>query len=165
MRLDLTAGRRAKSAAAWLSARSYLDTAVELLGDDPECHRDLWFACTRELAECDFLTGRFDEASERFDALRRRAVSRAERAEIATLQIRLLVVTGRYDESLALADSELAHFDAEFPTGRSELTAQLDAAMQLLRELDIAALPALPEARDPDARALIELYASLPPAI
>ncbi len=164
--LNLLSGRRAKATAAWGPARGYFETAVSLGGDDAwSSHRDEMYGAVKDLAECDFLTGRFDQAAERFDDLRRRAVSRAERAGVVTLHVRLLVVTGRYDDALALAAQELEAFGAALPSSDAAIVAAIEDGHRRLAHFDVRAMEELPLLGDSEPRALINLLASLPPAV
>ena len=91
--LNLLAGRRAKAAIAWEPARVYLESAASLLGDAAwSTSYARTFAVFRELAECEMLTSEFAAAEAHFDALRRLAGTRAERGDIANLQVKLYVV-------------------------------------------------------------------------
>ena len=91
--LNLAASQRAKKTIAWESARLFLETARSLLPADAwTLHYDTVFAITRELAECEFLTGNFPASERLFEEVRHRATSRTSRAEVATLQIRLYVL-------------------------------------------------------------------------
>ena len=66
--LDLRAGRRAKSSAAYASACVYLAAGMGLLDDsDWASHYELMFSLWLERAECEFLTGRFDQAEQLID--------------------------------------------------------------------------------------------------
>ena len=164
--LNLAAGRRAKSSAAWAPARTFFETAVALGADDAwQNDRDRTFSAVLSLAECEFLTGRFSPAMQHFDDLRRRSCSRAESAGVVTLQVRLLIVAGRYDDALALAASELVLFGEAFPTEPSEIERSVASAQRRLSGFDVGAMRSLPRVTDPSPRALIDLLASLPPAI
>nr|MBA3451494.1 AAA family ATPase [Deltaproteobacteria bacterium] len=164
--LNLAAGRRAKAAAAWGPAQVYFENAVSLGGEHAwTSHRDETFGAVRDLAECDFLTGRFDRAAIHFDDLRGRSVSRIERAGVVTLHVRLLIVTGRYDDALDLAVRELESFGVSFPIGDPEIAAAIEVGHRRLEHFDFQSMAAMPVLGDSEPRALINLLASLPPAV
>lgn len=166
--LNLAASRRAKAAIAWEPARLYLESAVALFGDDAwSAHYDTTFEVLRDLAQCEFLTGRFAAAEQRFDALREAAESAARRAEVATLQVRLFVLTGRYDQALRLGMDELERLGEPFPARDEDIPSAIEVEEQRLghRLDDANAILDLPRVSDDEKRAAIELLASLPPAI
>lgn len=168
--LNLAAARRAKSAIAWEPARLYLESAVSLFAGDAWSthHRDT-FEVMRELAECEFLTGHFDRSERRFDELRLRAETRADRAATAALQVRLYVLTGRYDEALSVGISELAFLGELLPEAEVDLGPAIAAERARLASnldgRDVRSIVELPLAIAEEKIALISLLASLPPAI
>src|SRR5215831_5184925 len=65
-KLNLIAGKRAKSSTAYVSALSYLVAGAAMLGDDCwERRPDLMFALELHRAECEFLTGELTAAEAR----------------------------------------------------------------------------------------------------
>lgn len=168
--LNLMAARRAKAAIAWEPARLYLESAVALMPPYAwATHYRVTFDVMRELAECEFLTGNFARADERFEEIRRRTQSRADRALIATLHVRLRVLTSKYDSALSLGISELAFFGESFPERDEALPGAIAAERTRLAShlegRDVRFIVDLPLATDEEKRALIALVASLAPAI
>ena len=168
--LNLLAGRRAKAAIAHEAARVYLKAAESLFGEDAwTAHHPTTFAVLGELAECEFLGGRFDEAEARFDELRQRAVSRAQRGNVATLQVKLYVVMGRYDEALRLGLAELTRLGDAMPEAveavADALVVERERLSVNLAGLGLGSIVDLPVIADAEARALISLLASLAPAV
>ncbi len=168
--LNLAAGQRAKTAVAWEPAWHFLETARALLAADAwTAEYATTFAVMRELAECEFLTGRFTSSEQRFEELRGRASSRASRAEVGTLQIRLHVLTGHYDDALALGATELEAFGDTLPATEAGVADAIAAQRRQIEArfatLDVHSIVDLPATPDADARALITLLASLPPAV
>ena len=74
--LNLSAGKRAKSAAAYSAALQYFSTGYGLLGEsDREQSSRLAFDLELNSAECEYLTGRLASAEERLSALSRRTAN------------------------------------------------------------------------------------------
>jgi len=164
--LTLAAGHRARGSAAWAPARAYFDAAMSFAAADAWAgDRDAMFGAVRDLAECEFLTGRFAPAEKHFDDLRVRSTSLVERAGVVTLHVRLLIVSGRYDDAFDLATRELELFGETLPREDSELAAAIEDAYKRLASFDITSMAALPVLGDTEPRALITLLASLPPTV
>src|SRR5262249_51163832 len=71
--LNLLAGERAKSSAAFASALSYFAAGAALLAEESWDRRyELTFALEFHRAECEYLTGAFDAADARLSILSRR---------------------------------------------------------------------------------------------
>ncbi len=171
--LNLSASRRAKASIAWEPARLYLESATALMSPDAwTAHHATTFDVLRELAQCEFLTGHFERAEQHFDELRERATSAAHRADIATLQVKLYILTGRYDQALTLGLSELALLGEPFPATAAEdeeIARAIDEERRRiaaqLGDRDVRTILELPSISNPEKRAAITLLASLPPAI
>jgi tetratricopeptide (TPR) repeat protein len=100
-RLNLRAGRKAKAAVAYAAAREYLAQASALLPADP------WttdyaeaFATFLELAECEYLVGRFEEADSRLRDIAEKTRTDLDRAKVLRLRVRLYDSWGRYGDGL-----------------------------------------------------------------
>lgn len=168
--LNLSASRRAKTAIAWEPARLYLEAAVSLFAVDAwTTHYATTFQTVRELAQCEFLTGHFERAEKRFDGLRRRASTNSQRADVATLQVRLYVLTGRYDQALAVGLDELELLGESFPSDDASVgDALVEERRRLTTQLggrDVRSILELPLISNEEKRAAIALLASLPPAV
>ncbi len=169
LELNLLAGRRAKAAIAWEPARVYLASAASLFGDDAwTANYATTFAVLRELAECEFLAGKFAAAEARFDELRGLARSRAERGDVANAQVKLYIVMGRYDEALRLGLSELEPFGEPLSANDEELVlasaSERGRLTANLAGLDFRSIVDRPVITDPEPRALIALLTSMAPA-
>ena len=90
--IDLRAGRKAKASAAYASACVHLAAGMALIGsdglDNPSRY-DLTFALCLERAECELLSGNFDEAERLIWQLVRKGVSKVDRAAAYNLKIHL----------------------------------------------------------------------------
>src|SRR5499427_5358908 len=99
--LNVQAGRRAKHAAAYASARGYLRQATALLR--PEAWHTQYedtFTVHLERCECEYLTGHFDVAQELSRLMLEHARSNIDRAQVYRLRIRLSGLAGHLDDPL-----------------------------------------------------------------
>ncbi len=124
--LDLEAGRRAKSAAAYGDALAYLEAGLALL---PERPWESAYGLTRDLhleaAECAYLCGRFEEADARLDVLLARARTPEERGEAGRVRIVQNENRARYAEAVAAGRRALAEFGVVLPESDDEKRAAL----------------------------------------
>ena len=101
--LYLLAGRRAKLASAYASARSYLSSARNLLKEDAWHRRyDLIFSIECLLAECELLTANMVSAEERLTMLAQRAQNSHDVAVVTRLRLTLYTATDRSDRGVEL---------------------------------------------------------------
>ena len=166
--LNFLAGRRAKAATAWASARSYLAQAATL--STPQDWNELYsetFSLYLELSECEYLVSNFDNADALFSLLLEHARSHPDRARVYRLRVRLYQVAGRYSMAVDVALEGLRLFEVKFPEMEEEIQKELAAAHQdiplQLRGRDIAELADEPLATDPDVQAIIGLLADATP--
>ncbi|MGA9392057.1 MAG: serine/threonine-protein kinase PknK [Candidatus Sulfotelmatobacter sp.] len=88
--IDLRAGRKAKASAAYASAREYFSAGMALLDERGwGSQHELTFALWLELAECEFLSGNFENAERLIGELLQRAVSNVKYADASCLKIHL----------------------------------------------------------------------------
>jgi predicted ATPase len=86
--LDLRAGRKAKASAAYASARAYFAAGMALLDERHwGSEYDLMFSLALERAECEYLTGNYDEAEGLISELLARGASKIERPPTASKSI------------------------------------------------------------------------------
>ena len=118
--LNLGAGKKAKSAAAYELALHYCETGWSLLGRDPWQHDyDLVFDLAKERAECQYCCGHLSDAQASFNDLLDRARTAPEKAEIHTIQMVLCITQSRQDEAIALGLKGLALLGIDLPTNPS----------------------------------------------
>ena len=80
--IDLRAGRKAKASAAYASAREYFATGMALLDESAwSSQYELTFSLWLGRAECEFLTGHFDEAEQLIGELLQRAAAKVDQAD------------------------------------------------------------------------------------
>ncbi|HEX2569532.1 MAG TPA: AAA family ATPase [Polyangia bacterium] len=167
-RLNLQAGRKAKTSTAYVPARGYFETAARLLPPDAWARayplaRDV----SVEYAECRYLCGDFAEAEALFVEVTERAATPLEKARIATLRLKLYQVAGKYDEGVTLALAALELFGVTLPSEPAALDATMQAEAAAIREAlrgcDISALADAPLLRDPAIQVVIDLLANAAP--
>jgi predicted ATPase/signal transduction histidine kinase/tRNA A-37 threonylcarbamoyl transferase component Bud32 len=129
--LNVTAGRKARAAIAYVSARNYLAHATELL--EPDAWRLRYqetFALFLELAECEYLVGSFQRADELFDYILVAVGHPQDRAKVHGLRSRLYQLAGRYDDSVAAVWEALRLLGVSIPESEDELRTATEAEMR-----------------------------------
>jgi PAS domain S-box-containing protein len=165
-RLNLKAGRRAKSSTAYQSALGYFISGIGLLGEPHwDSEYDLMLALYLEAAECEYLCGHFDTAEHDFDRLLAKARTRLDKAKVYSLKILQYEHMSRYADAIRAGRNGLSLFGLTFPEAPEERQVALDkelaAITSLLGERAIDSLVELPIMEDPEIRALMHLLANL----
>jgi len=166
--LNLMAGKRAKSATAYASARNYLAQAAALLSQDAWTRRyEETFELYLALSECEYLVGNFVEADALSDLALDRARSNLDRAKVYSLRIKLYQVAGQYDDGCSAALDGLREFGVTFPGSDEDIPVAMDAEFRdvpnNLGDRRIGELLEAPLAADPAMRAIIDLLVELMP--
>ena len=159
-RLNAQAGRQAKARLAFALAQEHLARAVAAWpGDGWDTCRAETFALELDLAECDLLIARFQDADDRLQALLARASTASERAHVCALRIRLRLVPGQFGAAAQAALDALRLFGIDFPEGDPQaLLAQAHEAVRHdLAGRDIDALLNGPPLHDPEVRTALGL--------
>ena len=169
--LALRAARKATAAAAYATARVYLNAGIESLpADGWEAHYELAFALHLEAARATFFAGDPELAQRQLRTLHRRARRPQDEAAIATLEVYLLTVRGRLGEAVEVMRSALGRYGLNLPLHPAweEIARKYDAVWLAIAERTgdrsveaIDALVDLPRAEDPGIVALSDLLAIL----
>jgi PAS domain S-box-containing protein len=162
--LDLRAGHRAKSSAAYASACVYLAAGMGLLDDsDWASHYDLMFSLRLERAECEFLTGHFDQAEQLIEELLRRCVSKVDHAAIYHLKIQLHIVKSENRQAVDSALTCLRLFGIDLPAhpSQEQVQAEYEAVWRNLAGRPIESLIDLPLMTDPELQVAMRLLSTL----
>ncbi len=165
-RLNLDAGRRAKSTTAYEASGRYLSVGLTVLGQKP------WqkeYALTADLhlerAECAYLCGEFELAESLFEILEAHVRSDIEKTRICISRVALEVTRGNDVRALEVGLRGLAVLGIDIPAREEELEravlAARDKADRSLSGRSVADLLHAPVLRDPDRRAALELMTSL----
>ena len=164
--LNLTAGKRAKTATAYASACAYLAAGMALIGgdswDNPSRH-ELAFALYLERAECELLSGNFDEAERLISKLIRRGVSKVDKAAAYSLRIYLHLIKSEKREGVDAALECLRLFGIEMPPHptREQVQAEYEMVWRTLKEQSIESLVDLPLMTDHEMQAAMRVLAFL----
>ncbi len=166
VRLNLSAGRKAKSSTAYEAALDYFQAGVGLLSPgDWDSDYDLAFALHLEAAECQYLCGNFDEVERQFDVLLERARTRLDKARVYNLRMRQYENMSRYADALAVARENLALFGVSLPDSADEKSAALEREIEtiqsLLGERSIESLVDLPVMTDPETRMVMNILTNI----
>ncbi len=103
-RLDLAAGRKAKTKAAYAAAVSYLRAGNALLPDDGwERHYPLAYELHLEAARCEFFTGEFRAADRLCVVLHDHVDNPVEAAEIYRVEVEARMMEGRIPQAIEAA--------------------------------------------------------------
>jgi PAS domain S-box-containing protein len=133
MRLNALAGAKAKSSAAYASARAYYERAVALLP------RDAWSAqygtaldSYLALAECECLIGSHGRSADLLDLTLSHASTAIDRARVHALRLRLGQLAGDVQAAVAAMLDGLRELGLEVPTSDDEAA---NAAQQELHQV------------------------------
>lgn len=164
--LNLQAGQKARAAAAYAAAVSYLRTGMELLPPDHwENHYQLSVALHQERSICEYLTNNTEAAEELFDTLLQHTQSQLEKAEVYIARINLYVSLGRFNEALETGKIGLALFNINFPTEPEQIQAAVGGALGMIQQNLGGRTPAelldAPELTDPEKRMTMRLLSQM----
>jgi PAS domain S-box-containing protein len=165
--INLRAGRKAKAASAARSAAKYLATGLSLLPEDGwGTDYALTYGLHLELAECEYLSGRFEEAKRLAAILLARAQSPVDQAAGYRLQIELATAQVDNTRAVEAGFSSLRLFGIELPRDPSDgdVQAEIGWLRANLRDHAIEDLINLPAMIDPDMIAAMEILSSVYPA-
>ncbi|MBU2512042.1 AAA family ATPase [bacterium] len=99
--MNLGAGRKAKTSSAYDMALEYLKIATRQLDRESwETDFQLTFDINKELAECNYLMGHFEDAEKTFRLLLHKAKSKLDKADIYRIRLKLYTAIGKFDESI-----------------------------------------------------------------
>ncbi|MEW6683352.1 MAG: sigma 54-interacting transcriptional regulator [Nitrospirota bacterium] len=165
-RLNLSAGRKAKSSTAYVAARDYLKAGLSLLGAEQwESRYDLAFALHLEAAACLYLCGHFDEVEQQFESLLQRARSSLDKARVYNLRSVQYENMSRYADALAVACESLALFGVSFPDSvegkQAALESEIESIRSLLGQRRIESLIDLPVMIHPETRMVMTILTDM----
>ena len=164
--LNLVAGKRAKKAAAFAPALSYLTAGSALMASDGWQRRhDLVFELELHRAECEFLNGDIASAEQRLTMLSSRAATVVERCAVACLVADVSWALQRLDRGLAECLECLRYAGLEIPMHPTKPQAQAayDRICSKLEGVGIDELAELPLLTDPTSRAILDVMAKVTP--
>ncbi|WP_111977907.1 response regulator [Algibacillus agarilyticus] len=119
----------------------------------------------RELAECSYLSGDYDEADKVYELAIPQAPNLMAKAALIQTQVEQYQIQMRFMEAIDIALSALTLFDIKLPQNEEEAKEQVISLFEqtenLLAQYDEAALLALPEIADEAIAQQIKLYDAL----
>src|SRR5215471_8135777 len=165
--LNLIAGKRAMSSAAYASALNYLIAGAALLVDDSWKRRhELAFALELRRAECEFLTGEVAAAAERLTKLSSHAANTVELATVACLRVDVYTTLDQSDLAIGVCLEYLRHLGVEWsphPT-EEEARREYERIWLQLGSRAIEELIELPLMSDPASLATLDVLTRALPA-
>jgi len=162
--IDLRAGRKAKASAAYASARKYFADGMVLLDEqDWYSQYELAFCLRLERAECEYLSGNYDEAEALISELLTRAVSKVDQAAVYQLKILLHTVKSENPQAVASALTCLRLFGTDIPTHPTweQVQSEYEEAWQALDGRPIESLIDLPLITDMEQQAAMQVLSTL----
>jgi len=162
--VNLSAGQRARRAAAYNAAIVYLEVARELLGNDahPRCSSTA-FAVALLRAECEFLVGHLDAGEAQLLVLSQSCPNVQASAEVTRLRANLHTMRGQLERGIDVCLEFLRQVGINWrphPTDH-EVDEEGHRLRRLAVELSDDQLHALPPMTDPGHRATMEVFADL----
>ncbi len=162
--INLRAGRKAKTSAAYASALAYFSAGVALLDEnDWSSQYELTFNLWLERAECEFLTGAPETAGQLIEQLLPRAASKVDEAAVYNLMVRLHVLKSENDEAIATALACLRRLGIDIPAHPTEkqVQAEYETVWQILDGRAIESLIDLPLMTDPVLQAAMQVLSEV----
>jgi predicted ATPase/two-component sensor histidine kinase len=167
--LNLSAGRRARSATAYASALNYLAAGRALLSEGSwRHHYPAKMAIELDWAECAFLSGDLAGAESVLAGLSARATNDIDRAAVTRLHVTVCSALDRHVEAIevGLAYLRLNGIDWPLHPSSEQVKHEYDRIWQRLGDRSIESLIDLPRLADADRRAKLDVItAFVAPAI
>ncbi|MGB3402692.1 MAG: AAA family ATPase [Microcoleaceae cyanobacterium] len=163
-RLNLIAGRKAKSATAYAAASNYLQVGLKLLNADGwQSQYDLTLNLYSEAVESAYLNGDFDEMEQLAIAVENNAKTVLDKVKVYDSKIQAAVSQGKLKEAINIGLQVLEQLGVSFPENPSPLDIQTalqeTACLYALR--NISELIDLPAMTDPKAQASLYILSSM----
>ena len=162
--IDLRAGRKAKASVAYASARSYFADGMGLLDEkDWSSQYELTFSLWLERAECEYLSGNFENAEPLIGELLQRGASKIDQAAVHCLKILFHILKAEHQQAVASTLTCLRLFGIDLPAHPTweQVQAEYETLWQALDGRPIESLIDLPLMTDPELLAAMEVLSSL----
>jgi predicted ATPase/signal transduction histidine kinase len=164
--IDLRAGRKAKEAAAYESARAYFSAGMALLDErDWDSQYELTFSLWLERAECELLSGNFEKAEQLIVELPQRGASKVDQAAVYHLKVQFHVMKSENQQAVASALTCLRLFGIDLPAHPTleQVQAEYETVWQTLNGRLTEDLIDLPMITDPELQAAMQVLSVLTP--
>ena len=162
--IDLSAGRMAKASTAYASACAYLAAGMALLDDrDWGSQYELTFSLWLERAECELLSGNFENAEQLIMQLLQRAASRVHQAAVYRLMVQFHVIKSENQQAVATALTCLRLFGIDIPAHPTweQVHVEYEMVCQTLNGGPIESLIDQPLMTDPELLAAMQVLSVL----
>ncbi|MEH1978242.1 MAG: AAA family ATPase [Nostoc sp.] len=165
--LNLIAGKKAKASTAYRAAVKYFTLGRELLIEESWItNYQLTFELYRESAECEYLTGNFNQAETLFNLALNHSQDKFEKADIYGIQMYLKMTQGENIEAGFKAGLKgLSIMGMPLPVTSEEQQTAIETELQELKTklqtVQIADLFDLPEMTDPEKKVCMGLLADV----
>jgi hypothetical protein len=162
--INLRVGRKAKTSAAYASARTYFSAGMALLDErEWDSQYKLAFGLWLERAECELLSGNYENAEQLIVALLQRGASKVDQAAVYRLKVRFHVVKSESQQAVISALTCLRLFGIDLPARPTleQVQAECESVWQTLAGRPIENLIDLPLMTDPELQAAMEVLSVL----
>ena len=154
-KLNLIAGKKARSSTAHFAALEFFKQGIALMPDDAwDSHYATMFELHRNRIECEYLCGNMQEAEAIFELTLARAQSEHDSADLYELMMGAYMKFGRFSEGVELGRRCLRLFGIELPEKPAEfddaLAAEYAAIEDQIAGRDIEELARIPAIVDRD---------------
>jgi len=169
-RLNLIAGKKAKSSLAYQEANKYLNIALDLLPETAwNTDYSLMLLIHLEMAESEYLNMHFDETLRLFEVITANATSKLDQIKITDLVITLYTNLGDMARAVEYGRKAVAilgiHFPEDIVLIKQSVTAKMSAIQEQLHKNAVEKLLKLPEMTHPEKKALMNILVKcVPPA-
>jgi len=165
-KLDLRAGKKAKASGAASTAAMFISIGISLLPEGGwDTDYTLAYDLHLQLAECEFLSGRFQESSNLCALIEKNARSLVDRASAYYLKIQLAMAQMNSGVAIELGRTCLSMLSIELPQepSQADFAAEVDWIRQNLASRRIESLAELPEMTNPEMLAAVAVLSAMHP--
>lgn len=163
-KLNLLAGKKAKDAAAYQSAKEYLSAGISLLWEEIWTDQfDLAYGLHKEAALVEYLMSNYARSEELICMLLKKAKTVLEKADLYNILIVQYTLTARYKDAIRAGRTALSLLDISLPEKnlQKEYLLQREQYRSALGKRKIATLADDPEMSDPRMRAGVALLSGM----
>jgi predicted ATPase/signal transduction histidine kinase len=166
-RLNLIAGRKAKTSTAYTAAIKYLNLGLEIIAADSwQTHYSFCLALHEEACEAAYLGGNFEQMEELAAIVINSAKNILDKVRVYEIKIQADIAQNRFTEALKIALDILKLLNIEFPVSPSleNIEQAFQTTAEKLNGREIADLINLPEMIEPEIlvamRILLSMFAA-----
>ena len=159
-KLNLAAGKRAKTSEAYTSAQTYFAASDAFLAENCwDQDYALAFDVALNRAECAFRTGLLTEADERLSILTERAANQIDRAAVTCLRAALYTTLVRFDRAVGACLEYLRQVGVEWSTHptKDDVEQEFKEIWRQIGARAIEQLVDLPLMNDPECQATLDV--------